>query len=76
MFFRKAEFSGIMNNSAFAKAIQKSFANQTLTVAKTVQDDSKLLTFKCIYCRAVIVDNLGEYDCTHCGGGMMEEQEK
>ena len=76
MFFRKADFSGILNNSEFAKEIQKSFANQTLTVARTVEDDSKLFTFKCMYCRAVVVDMLGEYDCPHCGGGMMEEQEK
>ena len=35
----RSEFSGIRKNSTFAKLIQKSFANQTVTLAKTMEDE-------------------------------------
>ena len=64
-----------MSNPQFSKAIQKSFANQTITLAKTVENDSKVLTFECIYCNMAMVEVQGEYDCPHCGGMMREDEE-
>ena len=42
-FFRNEEFkfSGITNVPNFAKSIQKSFANQTVTLAKTMDEEAE-----------------------------------
>ena len=65
-------FSGIKNNSNFANAIQKSFANQTVTLARTVDKEKEQFTFQCISCSVVMVEERGGYNCPHCGGVMVE----
>ena len=42
----RSEFTGIRKNSTFAKLIQKSFANQTVTLARTVEDEVCKLKFE------------------------------
>ena len=69
-------FSAIKRNPAFANAIQKSFANQTVTLARTVEEDAEQFTFQCISCSVVMVEEMGEYSCPHCGGTMEEEEEE
>ena len=69
-------FSAIKRNPAFANAIQKSFANQTVTLARTVEEDADQFTFQCISCSVVIVEEVGEYNCPHCEGMMEEEEEE
>ena len=65
-------FSGIKNNEQFANAIQMSFANQKVTLARILEKEKEHLTFQCISCRVVIVEEKEEYNCPHCGGVMVE----
>ena len=65
-------FSGIQSNEEFSNAIQKSFANQQVTMARIVDKERVQLTFQCISCSVFIVEELGDYSCPYCGG-LMEE---
>ena len=65
-------FAGIKNNEDFSNAIQKSFANQKVTLARTVDKEKEQLTLQCISCSMVIVEEKEEYNCPHCGGVMVE----
>ena len=66
-------FSGITSNLQFANAIKKSFANQTMTLTKTVNEEKEQLTYLCNSCNVSKVGERGEYVCCHCGGSMKEE---
>ena len=52
-----------------------SFANQTVTLAKTMEEDTEHFRFQCITCSVEMVEERGEYNCPHCGGIMEEEVE-
>ena len=65
----RSEFAGIRKNSSFARLIEKSFTNQTMTLAKTVEE-AETFMFQCVYCRVVMVEVKGDWDCSHCGGSM------
>ena len=49
-----------------------SFANQKVTLARIVDKEREQLTFQCISCSVVIVEEKEEYNCPHCGGVMVE----
>ena len=52
--YSRSEFAGIRKNSTFAKIITKSFANQTVTLARTMEEeDIELIMYKCSYCNMV-----------------------
>ena len=70
------EFSGIKNAPKFANTIQKSLVNQTVTIAKTVEEGVEQFTFQCISCSVVMDEEMGEYNCPHCGGTMEEGEEE
>ena len=53
-----------------------SFANQTVTLARTVEEDTEQFRFQCIACSVVMVEERGEYNCPHCGVIMKEEEEE
>ena len=72
-FRKEIEFSGIKNTPKFARTIQKSLVNQTVTLAKTMEKDAEQFTFQCISCSVVMEEERGEYNCPHCGGSMEEE---
>ena len=65
-------FSGIKNNEQFSNAIQMSFVNQKVTLARIVDKEKEQLTFQCISCSVVMVEEKEEYNCPHCGGVMVE----
>ena len=70
-FFSQPEaFAGIKSNTKFASAIQKSFANQTLTLAKTVEEDVEPVTYFCTSCNMSQVGEMGNNICSHCGGSI------
>ena len=73
---RVTDFSGILTNQEFSKTIQKSFANQGITLARTVESNKKILTFQCTFCQTDMQEIMGEYDCSHCGALMQEKSEK
>ena len=64
------QFKGIKNNLQFANAIKKSFANQTMTLAKTMDEERENLTYHCTSCNVSQAGEKGEYICSHCGGEM------
>jgi len=67
----RSEFTGIRKNSTFAKLIEKSFANQTVTLAKTMEDEElEQVLYQCSYCNMVQLEVRGEWDCCHCGASM------
>ena len=52
-----------------------SFANQTVTLmARTMEEGTEKLTFQCISCSVVMVEEMGEYNCPYCG--LMVEEDK
>ena len=71
-----AAFSGLSQNPEFMAAIGKSFANQTLTLSKMVEDDERdeyELVFECSSCHfAQSEENMSYSDntCPHCGSTM------
>ena len=71
-----AAFSGLSQNPEFMAAIGKSFANQTLTLSKMVEDDERDeydLVFECSSCHfAQSEENMSYSDntCPHCGSTM------
>ena len=49
-----------------------SFVNQKVTLTRIVDKEKEQLTFQCISCSVVIMDEKEEYNCPHCGGVMVE----
>jgi len=73
----RKDFAGIRKNSTFAKLIQKSFAQQTVTLARTVDDEElEQFMYQCSYCNMVQLEVKGEWDCSHCGGSMALVRDK
>ena len=70
LFILRSEFAGIRKNSTFAQLIQKSFANQTVTLARTVEEDEEQMVYRCSYCDMVMIEVKGDWDCSHCGANM------
>ena len=71
-----AAFTGLSQNPEFMAAIGKSFANQTLTLSKMVEDDEREdyeLIFECSSCHFVQSEENMSYSdntCPHCGSTM------
>ena len=66
----RSEFAGIRKNSSFAHLIKKSFANQTVTLARTVEEEEEQMVYQCGYCDMIMIEVRGDWDCTHCGAHM------
>ena len=49
-----------------------SFASQQVTLARIVDKEREQLTFQCISCSVLVVEEKGEYNCPYCGGIMLE----
>ena len=58
-------FSAIAQNPEFMAAIGKSFANQTLTLSKMVEEEDKddmEMIFECTSCRFIMTEENFRYD--------------
>jgi len=72
---RGGGFSAIAQNPEFMAAIGKSFANQTATLSRMVEEekDDVELVFECSSCHFVMTEENISYSdntCPHCGSTM------
>ena len=73
--YLSSRFYGIRNNSQYANAIQESFQNQTMTLAKSIDGEREQLIYHCTTCTMSQVGERGDYlICSYCGGRMNIEE--